>query len=200
MHRAIPSAAPSLHFHSLYSFKPVAQNSSNDNNTANPKRMPLVLFTHQPQSYTWITSVILHHQDLPAHCSSNNSSTSAHSMASFSTVSKTKIMSSTIALLSITCLDTIAATPKPPWSHPNNFPHSPAFFTFQRSTHTPSALSWLPPVHGNSKSGTLIFPLYCFSFPATDLGPQHFFGPSCTPLLRLSIFRPLFCSSTSASL
>ena len=30
--------------------------------------------------------------------------------------------------------------PKPPWTSPNDFPHSPAFFAFQRSFHAPHSL------------------------------------------------------------
>ena len=30
--------------------------------------------------------------------------------------------------------------PAPPWTHPNHFPHTPAFFTFQRALHSPHSL------------------------------------------------------------
>ena len=30
--------------------------------------------------------------------------------------------------------------PKPPWTTPNDFPHSPAFFAYQRALHTPNSL------------------------------------------------------------
>ena len=34
----------------------------------------------------------------------------------------------------------IPPPPKPPWTHPNDFPHSPAFFAYQRALCAPSAL------------------------------------------------------------
>ena len=30
--------------------------------------------------------------------------------------------------------------PKPPWTHPNHFPHTPAFFAYQRALHAPPSL------------------------------------------------------------
>ena len=36
----------------------------------------------------------------------------------------------------------LATPPKPPWTHPNNFPHSPACFAYQRALCAPSALSF----------------------------------------------------------
>ena len=86
----------------------------------------------------------------------------------------------------------ITPPPKPPWQHPNDFPHSPAFFAYQRALCAPSSLlattRCIPHMVSTNEKHSSIWQitLYILSHPMGLSNPctKYFPSPDRPPFLH----------------